>query len=92
MGATRLQLEIISHTIEFRRKFRVNACTDCYIQFVANTRYDFASATVYRTSAKCFRLMWFHSHLQVRKFSEYKSFRTFADLCLYLETLSAMLV
>ncbi len=92
MGATRLQLEIISHTEEFRRKFRVNSCTDCYIQFVANTRFDFASATVYRTSHHTYRLMWFHSHLQVRKFSEYKSFRTIAELCVYLETLSARLV
>lgn len=92
MGATRLQLEIMSHTEEFRRRFRVNACTDAYIQFVALTRYDCAIANVYRTSTNCYRVMWYHSHLQVRKFSEYKSFRTISELCVYLETLSRRLV
>ena len=92
MVASRFESEIMSHTVKFNRKFRVFACTGSYIQFVANSCSDYASACVYRTSAHTYRLMWYHSHLLVCKFSEFKSFRTLSDLCFYLDALSDKLV
>lgn len=87
-----LYLQINTHTSYFRSKFRVHSYTDSYVQFVANTCFDIASVCVYRTSEKCFRVMFYHSHLQNGKVSDYKSFRTLSELCYYLDTLSFMLV
>lgn len=91
MGATRLNLEIYCHTLDFRKRFKLRSCTDSYLYFEALTRYDFGSIAIYRTSSKCYRVMSYRSHLQVSRFSEYKSFRTIAELCVYLETFSKTL-
>lgn len=92
MGATRLNLEIYSHTMYFRKRFKVFAYTEEYLQFTYNSYYDYACVTIMKTSQKCFRVMSFISHLQVKKLAEYKSFRTIAELCVYLDTLSVSLV
>ena len=91
MGATRLNLEIYAHTLEFNKRFKVRAYTDSYLYFEALTRYDFGSIAIYRTSSKCYRVMSYRSHLQVSRYSDYKSFRTISELCVYLETFSKML-
>ena len=92
MGATRLQHDIIFYTDFFSRNFRVYACTDCYIQFVANARNFYACATVYKTSKTCYRVMWYQCFSQKHKFSQYKSFKTVSELCYYLDALSVKLV
>lgn len=92
MSSNCLYLQINALTTNFRGKFRVYSYTDSYVQFVANTCSDIASVCVYRTSEKCFRVMFYHSHLQNCKVSDYKSFRTLSELCYYLDTLSFMLV
>ena len=92
MSSKCLYLQINALTSNFRSKFRVHSYTDSYVHFVANTCSDIASISVYRTSEKCFRVMFYHSHLQNCKVSDYKSFRTLSELCYYLDTLSFMLV
>lgn len=92
MSSNCLYLQINALTTNFRSKFRVNSYTDSYVHFVANTCSDIASVCVYRTSEKCFRVMFYHSHLQNCKVSDYKSFRTLSELCHYLDTLSFVLV
>ena len=92
MSSNCLYLQINALTTNFRSRFRVHSYTDSYVHFVANTCSDIASVCVYRTSEKCFRVMFYHSHLQNCKVSDYKSFRTLSELCYYLDTLSFMLV
>lgn len=92
MSSNCLYLQINALTSNFRSKFRVHSYTDSYVYFVANTCSDIASVCVYRTSEKCFRVMFYHSHLHNCKVSDYKSFRTLSELCYYLDTLSSMLV
>ena len=92
MAFDTLRSDILRRTGNFSRVFLSNSFTDCYVQFVAYTRTDYACVNVYRTSEKCFRVIWCHSHCQTEKFSEYKSFRSFSELCFYLDTLSYMLV
>lgn len=92
MSSNCLYLQINALTTNFRSKFRVHSYTDSYVQFVGNTCSDIASVCVYRTSEKCFRVMFYHSHLQNCKVSDYKSFRSLSELCYYLDTLSFMLV
>lgn len=92
MGATRLNLEIYSHTMNFRKRFKVFAYTEEYLQFTYNSHYDYACVTIMKTSRHTYRVMSFISHLQVKKLAEYKSFRTIAELCVYLDTLSVQLV
>lgn len=91
MGSTRLNLEIYAHTLEFNKRFKVRAYTDSYLYFEALTRYDFGSVAIYRTSKHTYRVMFYRSHLQVNRYSEYKSFRTIAELCVYLEAFSRTL-
>ncbi|AXH75977.1 MAG: hypothetical protein [Inoviridae sp.] len=91
MGATRLNLEIYAHTLEFSKRFKVRSYTDSYLYFESLTRYDFGSVAIYRTSKHTYRVMSYRSHLQVSRFSDYRSFRTIAELCLYLETFSKKL-
>lgn len=92
MSSNCLYLQINALASNFRSKFRVHSYTDLYVHFVANTCSDIASVSVYRTSERCFRVMFYHSHLQNCKLSGYKSFRTLSELCYYLDTLSFMLL
>lgn len=92
MSSNCLYLQINALTTNFRSKFRVHSYTDSYVHFVANTCSDIASVCVYRTSDRCFRVMFYHSHLQNCKVSDYKSFRSLSELCYYLDTISFMLV
>ena len=82
---TRLHLEIFAHTDEFRKKFKAEFFTDVYICFGYLSRWTFAQANIYRTSAKCYRVMTYNSYLGADKRCSYISFRSIADMCVYLE-------
>ena len=92
MNSSVLRFLIVSNAIAFRSKYRVFASTDSYVQFVANTSCTYSCVSVYRTSDKCFRVMFFSCYLNDNKTSEYKSFRTLSGLCYYLDTLASRLV
>lgn len=92
MGATRLNLEIYSHTDSFKNRFRCFAFTDSYLKFQYISLYDFCDVSILKSSVHCFRVMIFKSHLSVDRIAEYKSFRTISDMCVYLETLSKSLM
>ncbi len=82
---TRMQLEILTHTERFAKRFKVAASTGEYICY-QNIGYNtFAVVTVYRTSAKCYRVMGYSSRSSVRKSSFYKSFRSLSALCVFLD-------
>lgn len=86
MGATRLQLEILTHTIYFAKRFEVYCCTDVYICYQLTARYTFAQVNVYRTSAHCYRVMYFSLYANKSKKSGYISFRTIGDMCAWFDT------
>ena len=88
---TRMNLEIISHTRLFARLFKCAEFTDEYLHFKHVGRYWYATATIYKTSSKCFRVMTYTNYCTNRRSSEYKSFRSLSDLCSYLETLAEKL-
>lgn len=87
MSATRLNLEIYSHTKYFRKMFQCRAYTDSYLFFECLSRYEYKSVAIYKTSLHCYRVMWYASYLQVRKQSGYISFRSIADMCVFLDSL-----
>lgn len=87
MGATRLNLEIYSHTKNFRKLFKCRSYTDSYLFFECLSRYAYWSVSIYKTSRNCYRVMWYASYMQVRKQSGYISFRSIADMCVFLDSL-----
>ena len=88
MGATRLQLEIYSHAYTFRERFRLMRGTEYYLYFESSYKYQMRTVAIYKTSAKCFRVMYFYGNASIEFFSEYTSFRSIAALCVYLEKIS----
>lgn len=82
---TRMQLEILTHTERFAKRFKVAAATDVYISYQLISYNTFATVTLYRTSAKCYRVMGYCSRSSVRKNCFYKSFRSLAALCVFLD-------
>lgn len=88
---TRLNLEIISHTRLFAKLFKCAEFTDNYLNFKHVGRYWYATATICKTSTKCFRVITYKSYCTNRKHGEYKSFRSITELCAYLETLAEKL-
>lgn len=87
MGATRLNLEIYAHTKNFRKRFQCRAYTDSYLCFESLTRYEYWQITIYKSSRNCYRVMYYGSKMQVDKRCGYISFRTIADLCVWLDKL-----
>lgn len=88
---TRMQLEIQSHTRQFKSKFALDSCTDKYQCYRHTGRFWYCLVTIYSTCAKCYRVMTYKSYCQVNRLSEYKSFRTLSELCVYLENLAEQL-
>ncbi len=88
---TRFNLEIISHTRLFRKLFTCGEFTNDYLSFQHVGRYYFSHVTVCKTSSKCIRVMSYTSYCNAQKWSEYNSFRSISDLCIYLETLAEKL-
>ena len=87
MSATRLNLEICSHTLYFARKFRCRAFTDDYLFYEYINQGVYKSLAIIKTSNHCYRLIYYSSLMMGPKKSEYKSFRTFADMCVYLDSI-----
>lgn len=92
MSICSLSFDILKHTNGFSRYFVCTGVADNYAHFVAHTRTDYACVNVYRTSERCFRVIWYRSHLQTERLSKYRSFRSLTELCSYLDALSTMLV
>lgn len=85
MFATRLNSEICSHTLIFARKFRCRAYTDDYLFYEYINQGVYKSVSIIKTSNHCYRVIHYSSFMSVSRKSEYKSFRTIADMCVYLD-------
>lgn len=87
MGATRLYLEILSHTVKFSNRFRMRSFTDEYLNFEYLSKSEYWSVSIIKTSAHCFRVIVYCSFMSVQRIAEYRSFRTIADMCVYLDSI-----
>ena len=87
MFLTRLQFEIVSHTLIFARKFRCRAYTDDYLFYEFLNQVCYNSVAIIKTSDYCYRVIYYSSFMAVSRKSEYKSFRTIADMCVYLDSI-----
>lgn len=87
MGVTRLNSEIRSHTLNFARKFRCRAATDdcLFYEFLYPVAYKLV--VIIKTSAHCYRLVYYFAFMNGPCYSKYKSFRTIADLCVFLDSI-----
>lgn len=87
MFATRMYLEIRSHSLNFARIFRCRAYTDNYLLYEFLNKFVYISVAIIKTSINCYRLIHYSSFMTVSRKSEYKSFRTIADMCVYLDSI-----
>lgn len=87
MGATRLSSEIRSHTLNFPRKFRCRAYTNDYLFYEFLDQVAYKSVAIIKTSNYCYRVIYYSSFMTVSRKSEYKSFRTIADMCVFLDSI-----
>ena len=87
MFATRLYLEIRSHSLNFARIFRCRAYTDTYLLYEFLNKSIYISVAIIKTSINCYRVIHYSSFMSVSRKSEYKSFRTIADMCVYLDSI-----
>lgn len=87
MFATRLYLEIRSHSLNFARTFRCRAYTDTYLLYEFLNKSVYISVAIIKTSINCYRVIHYSSFMSVSRKSEYKSFRTIADMCVYLDSI-----
>lgn len=87
MGPTRLSLDIRSRTLNFARKFRCRAYTNDYLFYEFLNQVDYNSVAIIKTSNYCYRVIHYSSCMTVSRKSEYKSFRTIADMCVYLDSI-----
>ena len=97
MFATRLYSEIRSHTLNFARKFRCRAYTDNYLFYEFLNQVAYHSVAIIKTSNYCYRVIFYSSLMlvcrkSVYRKSEYKSFRTIADMCVYLDSICPLAV
>lgn len=91
MAATRLCLELYSHTVYFRDKYKLKNSACDYLYFEGVTRYCNSSVAIFRTSCKCYRVMYYKSRLSTDYVADYKSFRSIAQLCVYLDAIAKKL-
>lgn len=87
MGCTRLSLEICSHTLNFARIFRCRAYTADYLFYEFLNQVAYKSVVIIKTSNHCYRVVYYSSFMNGTCKSEYKSFRTIADMCVYLDSI-----
>lgn len=87
MVLNRLISEIFSHTLIFARKFRCRAYTDDYLLYEYLNLGVYKSVAIIKTSAHCYRVICYSSFMMDSKKSEYKSFRTIVDMCVYLDSI-----
>ncbi len=77
-----------SHSI--LRKFRLLASTDDFVLLASREYYNCCYVSIYRTSKNCIRVMVYFSSNGVC--SLYNTYHSINDLCVYLDTLSSMLL
>lgn len=82
---TRLELEIISHAPTFAKYARCRVSTGSYLYFDVLRGNDYMTFAIYRTSAHCYRVMRYISYCGISVGTQYISFRSIQELCLYLE-------
>lgn len=87
MRVTRLNSEIYSHTLYFARKFRCRSCTDDYLFYEFLNQSVYNSVAIIKTSNHCYRVIRYSSFMNLLRTSEYKSFSTIADMCVYLDSI-----
>ena len=87
MGVTRLNSEICSHTLNFVRKFRCRAYTEDYLFYEFLNQFSYSSVAIIKTSTNCYRVIHYSSFMRVSRKSEFKSFKTIADMCVYLDSI-----
>lgn len=88
---TRMNLEIYAHTQQFRKLFKCSAYTDSFLMFQCVREYYFSVVSIYKTSPKCYRVMTYISHCSSSRESDYSSYRSIIDMCVYLEKLAERL-
>lgn len=86
-SANRLYSEIVSKTSDFVRKFRCVSCTDDYLFFESLNQIAYNSIVILQTSRNCYRLVYYSSFMTGSRKSEYKSFRSISDMCVYLNSI-----
>lgn len=86
MAINRMGLEIYSHAPIFRDRYKLKYSSSDYLYFEGVNRYNLSSVAIFRTSCKCYRVMYYKSRLSTDFEAEYKSFRSLASLCVYLDT------
>ena len=82
-----LYLAICSHTLYFARTFRCRGCTVNYLFYEFLNQYVYKTVAIIKTSNYCYRVIHYSSFMSVSRNSEYKSFRTIADMCVYLDSI-----
>ena len=87
MFATRLYLEIRSHSLNFARKFRCRSYTDNYLFYEFLNQVAYYSVAIIKTSINCYRVIHYSSFMTVSRKSEYKSFSSISDMCIYLDSI-----
>ena len=72
------------------RKFRILASSDNFVLLASREYYYCSYVSIYRTSKNCIRVMVYILTAGVCSF--YNTYKSVKDLCVYLDTLSSMLV
>ena len=87
MSFSRLNSEIVSRALNFARKFRCRSCTEDYLFYEFLNQVAYNSVVIIKTSQNCYRLVYYSSNMLGSCYSEYKSFRSIADMCVYLDSI-----
>lgn len=89
---TRMHLEIHSGTRLFHKLFRYEDGSGDFSLYARSNQYGGAKIVcIYRSSAKCYRVMymdrWYVREYGMKCKSEYLSFRTLLQLCAWLDSI-----
>lgn len=87
MSFSTLNTEIVSRASNFARKFRCRSCTDDYLFYEFLNQVGYNSVVIIKTSKNCYRLVFYSSYMTGSCYSEYKSFSSIADMCVYLDSI-----
>lgn len=86
-SSNRLYSAIVSKTSVFIRKFGCVSCTNDYLFFESFNQIAYNSIVILQTSRNCYRLVHYSSFITGSRKSEYKSFRSISDMCVYLDSI-----
>ena len=85
--SNKMNLYVCSHTLNFARKFRCRAYTDNYLFYEFLNQFAYISVAIIKTSINCYRVIHYSSFMSVSRKSEYKSFSSISDMCVYLDSI-----